>query len=160
MPSRFTTQMYLNHHRRKSKSHARNHCGSRFRNQRYLKLYMSVQSSVKDFRCDACNRLFKYASTLLTRIQRKHVKSAADAMHKCNVCFKYFKHQRSLHKHNKIHTGEGRISCKFCQKEIRSDRLKRHLLVHADHYPLECLLCNRRFRYLSSLNKACNQISH
>ena len=151
----FTNRYYPSGHmqRRATQSYECNQCGSKFSEKQALKYHTSVHSSRKEYRCDLCNSLFKYASSLQKHIKSKHMPCVVDNMHTCNVCFKQYRHQRTLRMHFKIHTGEGSIQSHVCKKEFRSDRLKRHMTVHTDIYPHECLKCSKKFKYRNRLKE-------
>lgn len=52
-------------------------------------------------------------------------------LHQCPDCNKCYKHQSTLAMHKKIHTGEYKYKCQYCQKEFYlAEYYNRHMRVH------------------------------
>lgn len=52
-------------------------------------------------------------------------------LHQCSECDKCYKHQSTLAMHKKIHTGEFKYKCEYCQKEFYlAEYYNRHMRVH------------------------------
>lgn len=50
---------------------------------------------------------------------------------KCEFCARLFKHKRSRDRHLKLHTGDRRYKCLYCESAFsRSDHLKIHMKTH------------------------------
>lgn len=123
------------------------------------------------FRCDECDKAFKYKSTLVSHKQThnplycevcmKLVRdSEALAMHKeshtpfqCNQCEANFPVFKALHKHYiDVHNPTEPFSCTHCQTTFASlKRFIRHEWKHTGYQPFQCTTCDKRFRSYSDL---------
>lgn len=123
------------------------------------------------FRCDECDKAFKYKSTLDSHKQThnplycevcmKLVRdSDALAMHKeshtpfqCNHCEENFPVFKALHKHYiDVHNPTEPFTCPHCQVTFASlKRFIRHEWKHTGYQPFQCPHCTKRFRSYSDL---------
>ncbi|XP_023140037.1 zinc finger protein 135-like [Amphiprion ocellaris] len=123
------------------------------------------------FRCDECDKAFKYKSTLDSHKQThnplycevcmKLVRdSEALAMHKeshtpfqCNRCEENFPVFKALHKHYiDTHNPTEPYTCSHCQTTFASlKRFIRHEWKHTGYQPFQCPHCSKRFRSYSDL---------
>ncbi|XP_028990309.1 zinc finger protein 587-like isoform X2 [Betta splendens] len=123
------------------------------------------------FRCDECDKAFKYKSTLDSHKQThnplycevcmKLVRdSEALAMHKeshtpfqCNRCDENFPVFKALHKHYiDVHNPTEPFTCTHCQTTFASlKRFIRHEWKHTGYQPFQCPHCSKRFRSYSDL---------
>ncbi|XP_068611017.1 zinc finger protein 791-like [Brachionichthys hirsutus] len=123
------------------------------------------------FRCDACDKAFKYKSTLVSHKQTHNplycevcMKLVRDpealAMHKeshtpfqCNQCEANFPVFKALHKHYiDIHNPTEPFICTHCQTTFASlKRFIRHEWKHTGYQPFQCTSCSKRFRSYSDL---------
>ncbi|XP_054610128.1 zinc finger protein 135-like [Dunckerocampus dactyliophorus] len=123
------------------------------------------------FRCNECDKAFKYKSTLDSHKQThnplycevcmKLVRdSEALAMHKeshtpfqCNQCEENFPVFKSLHKHYiDVHNPTEPFTCTHCQMTFASlKRFIRHEWKHTGYQPFQCPHCTKRFRSYSDL---------
>lgn len=123
------------------------------------------------FRCDECDKAFKYKSTLDSHKQThnplycevcmKLVRDAeALAMHKeshtpfqCNQCEENFPVFKALHKHYiDVHNPTEPFTCTHCQTTFASlKRFIRHEWKHTGYQPFQCPHCSKRFRSYSDL---------
>ncbi|KAK2820992.1 hypothetical protein Q5P01_023951 [Channa striata] len=123
------------------------------------------------FRCDECDKAFKYKSTLDSHKQThnplycevcmKLVRdSEALAMHKeshtpfqCNQCDESFPVFKALHKHYiDVHNPTEPFTCTHCQTTFASlKRFIRHEWKHTGYQPFQCPHCSKRFRSYSDL---------
>ncbi|XP_015240904.1 PREDICTED: zinc finger protein 91-like [Cyprinodon variegatus] len=123
------------------------------------------------FRCDECDKAFKYKSTLDSHKQThnplycevcmKLVRdSEALAMHKeshtpfqCNRCEQNFPVFKALHKHYiDEHNPTEPFTCQHCQTTFSSlKRFIRHEWKHTGYQPFQCIHCSKRFRSYSDL---------
>ncbi|XP_077482210.1 uncharacterized protein LOC144092919 [Stigmatopora argus] len=123
------------------------------------------------FRCNECDKAFKYKSTLDSHKQThnplycevcmKLVRdSEALAMHKeshtpfqCNQCEDNFPVFKALHKHYiDVHNPTEPFTCTYCQTTFASlKRFIRHEWKHTGYQPFQCPHCKKRFRSYSDL---------
>ncbi|KAM9837756.1 uncharacterized protein ACBR49_018387 [Aulostomus maculatus] len=123
------------------------------------------------FRCNECDKAFKYKSTLDSHKQThnplycevcmKLVRdSEALAMHKeshtpfqCNQCEENFPVFKALHKHYiDVHNPTEPFTCTHCQTTFASlKRFIRHEWKHTGYQPFQCPHCTKRFRSYSDL---------
>lgn len=123
------------------------------------------------FRCDECDKAFKYKSTLDSHKQTHNplycevcMKLVRDpealAMHKnshtpfqCNQCEENFPVFKALHKHYiDIHNPMEPFTCTHCQTTFASlKRFIRHEWKHTGYQPFQCPHCSKRFRSYSDL---------
>lgn len=123
------------------------------------------------FRCDECDKAFKYKSTLESHKQTHNplycevcTKLVRDpealAMHKeshtpfqCNQCEENFPVFKSLHKHYiDVHNPTEPFTCTHCQTTFASlKRFIRHEWKHTGYQPFQCPHCSKRFRSYSDL---------
>uniref|UniRef100_A0A3P8R3X6 C2H2-type domain-containing protein n=1 Tax=Astatotilapia calliptera TaxID=8154 RepID=A0A3P8R3X6_ASTCA len=123
------------------------------------------------FRCDECDKAFRYKSTLDSHKQThnplycevcmKLVRdSEALAMHKeshtpfqCNRCEENFPVFKALHKHYiDVHNPTEPFTCSHCQTTFASlKRFIRHEWKHTGYQPFQCSHCSKRFRSYSDL---------
>lgn len=123
------------------------------------------------FKCDQCDKAFKYKSTLDSHKQThnplychacmKLVRdSDALALHKeshtpfqCNQCEENFPVFKALHKHYvDVHNPTEPFTCTHCQTTFVSlKRFIRHEWKHTGYQPFQCPQCVKRFRSYSDL---------
>lgn len=123
------------------------------------------------FKCDQCDKAFKYKSTLDSHKQThnplychacmKLVRdSDALALHKeshtpfqCNHCEENFPVFKALHKHYvDVHNPTEPFTCTHCQTTFVSlKRFIRHEWKHTGYQPFQCPQCVKRFRSYSDL---------
>lgn len=123
------------------------------------------------FRCNECDKAFKYKSTLDSHKQThnplycevcmKLVRdSEALAMHKeshkpfqCNRCEANFPVFKALHKHYiDAHNPVAPFKCAYCTTTFTSlKRFIRHEWKHTGYQPFQCTHCSKRFRSYSDL---------
>lgn len=123
------------------------------------------------FRCDECDKAFRYKSTLESHKQTHNplycevcMKLVRDpgalAMHKeahtpfqCNQCEANFPVFKALHKHYiDTHNPVEPFTCTHCQTTFASlKRFIRHEWKHTGYQPFQCTTCSKRFRSYSDL---------
>lgn len=123
------------------------------------------------FRCDECDKAFKYKSTLDSHKQTHNplycevcMKLVRDTealeMHReshtpfqCNQCEANFPVFKALHKHYiDVHNPTEPFTCTHCQTTFGSlKRFIRHEWKHTGYQPFQCSTCAKRFRSYSDL---------
>lgn len=123
------------------------------------------------FRCDECDKAFRYKSTLDSHKQTHNplycevcMKLVRDTealeMHReshtpfqCNQCEANFPVFKALHKHYiDVHNPTEPFTCTHCQTTFGSlKRFIRHEWKHTGYQPFQCTTCTKRFRSYSDL---------
>ncbi|KAJ8923248.1 hypothetical protein NQ315_001804 [Exocentrus adspersus] len=86
-------------------------CGKAFSDKRNLQGHKLTHSSVKQYSCPVCIKMFKTVSRL-----KQHLKCHTSAMmYTCNLCLKKYKYKSNLISHIKKHNN----ICPYCKKELR-----------------------------------------
>lgn len=67
--------------------------------------------------CNVCGKQSPNKSALYTHQKKVHF---TERMHKCAICDKAFKDEKTLKEHMASHTGERLYACEFCQKTCNS----------------------------------------
>ena len=157
-----------------------NECGKGFLAKYTLENHMkTIHCDERPFQCIECGKSFKTKFTLnlhekihcnQTSVNRGLMKKmkerkemrkiytdeeVAQKPHYCEICFKRFSKEDYFKIHMKIHSGEIKIKCDYCNKEFQ-DRcyLKRHIRdshTHKDEKPFKCGECGRAFKHKKSL---------
>uniref|UniRef100_A0A3P8TPP9 C2H2-type domain-containing protein n=1 Tax=Amphiprion percula TaxID=161767 RepID=A0A3P8TPP9_AMPPE len=98
------------------------------------------------FRCDECDKAFKYKSTLDSH------KQTHNPLY-CEVCMKLVRDSEALHKHYiDTHNPTEPYTCSHCQTTFASlKRFIRHEWKHTGYQPFQCPHCSKRFRSYSDL---------
>lgn len=129
------------------------------------------EDSKNCFKCDDCDKAFKYKSTLDSHKQTHNplyceacMKLVRDeealAMHKishtpfqCNHCEENFPVFKALHKHYiDVHNPTEPFTCTHCQMTFTSlKRFIRHEWKHTGYQPFQCPHCSKRFRSYSDI---------
>ncbi|KAI4789812.1 hypothetical protein KUCAC02_035013, partial [Chaenocephalus aceratus] len=135
------------------------------------------------FRCDECDKAFKYKSTLDSHKQTHNplycevcMKLVRDpealAMHKeshtpfqCNQCVEHFPVFKALHKHYiDVHNPSSLLpapTCPHCTKRFRSySDLVEHQKKHTKAYPFLCWECGKKFRHGVTLTRHVERVHH
>ena len=97
------------------------------------------------FECDLCDKNFKLQAKLTIHIKNVHEKVLSNI---CNVCGKGFLKAEALKIHNRVHTGERPLLCKYCKTSRfkESGALNNHYRQGFENSNIVCnlyiLLCN------------------
>ena len=99
-------------------------------------------TSQKPFKCDMCNRNFRWLSYLSLHMNTH----AEEKPFKCNVCGKSFTQEGTMVIHKKRHTGKMPFKCDMCNRNFRwLSYLSLHMNTHAEEKPFKCNVCGKSF---------------
>ena len=141
----FSKKSNLQHHIRSVHEGVKNHlcefCDKAFSQASDLKKHMRNKHSDatihedKKYKCDQCNRSFKYSGNL-----RIHEKIHDGENYQCDECSKAFNRPDSLKRHvNIVHRGIKEFQCDLCEKSFsKSLSLKEHIQVVHDGNKFKC----------------------
>lgn len=160
------------------------HCGAEFKCKQTFRFHLrnicyneqqvdpeKAEDVKQCFKCDECDKAFKYKSTLESHKQTHNplycemcMKLVRDTealeLHKishtpfqCNLCEENFPVFKALHKHYiDVHNPNGPFTCTHCLAVFESlKRFIRHEWKHTGHQPFQCPTCTKRFRSYSDL---------
>ena len=91
-------------------------CGKKFKSRIGLKYHINNHKGVRDYKCNICEADYTTAAALSVHKIAKH---SARQIFKCPECGKEFPYKGSLVIHRKIHTGEKKHHCRYCNKKFR-----------------------------------------
>ncbi|GBN27286.1 Zinc finger protein 595 [Araneus ventricosus] len=127
-----------------------NACQKLFKHKSHLKRHLFIHEKIKPYRCSICGKFF----TQKTDLQRHGLVHTGEKPFICELCSKGFKRKQDLNSHMPIHTGEKLYSCEVCGKAFtRKECLNQHSLIHKDDKPFECEVCGKSFRRKEHLKR-------
>lgn len=114
--------------------------------------HMKIHSSVKEYKCDVCDKCFKNSKQLKNH---RRIHSGNSIMHKCNYCSKSFFNLRYLKVHvsknhesvqesknHQIFFGEKKFQCHTCKYRTNDhNALRRHQMTHSKEALYKCPAC-------------------
>uniref|UniRef100_A0A3B5AZD6 C2H2-type domain-containing protein n=1 Tax=Stegastes partitus TaxID=144197 RepID=A0A3B5AZD6_9TELE len=131
------------------------------------------------FRCDECDKAFKYKSTLDSHKQTHNplycevcMKLVRDSEHyidahnptepyTCSHCQTTFASLKRFIRHEWKHTGYQPFQCPHCSKRFRSySDLVEHQKKHTKAYPFLCWECGKKFRHGVTLTRHVERVHH
>ncbi|KAK2155276.1 hypothetical protein LSH36_244g04018 [Paralvinella palmiformis] len=109
-------------------------------------------SSLKQFPCENCDKVFSDPLQLQRHIRSLHVGARA---HTCSDCGKTFATSSGLKQHQHIHSSIKPFQCEVCLKAYTQfSNLCRHKRMHADcRQQIKCKDCGQTFSTMTSLGK-------
>ena len=108
----------------------------------HLERSVAMSNANKSYKCQICDRNFKYSSRLITH-NRIHT---GEKPYRCKVCGQSFNQSNHLAHHVLIHTGEKPFKCSACDKCFRQKTtLTTHMLIHTGVKPFKCFECEKCF---------------
>ncbi|KAM9323687.1 uncharacterized protein KZ484_021755 [Pholidichthys leucotaenia] len=124
------------------KPFARNTCGRRFSERRYLLDHEKSHIGKESVHCNTCGKKSRFASQHV-RHMRTHT---GERPFSCKICGKCFSRGCSLKIHMRTHTGEKPLSCEICGKCFtQQNGLKYHMRTHTGEKPFSCKTCGKCF---------------
>ena len=110
-----------------------------------------IDNMHKELKCEYCKILFTTESGLETHTC-SCTKSEKGFI--CSACGNTFCSNASLKRHMEIHSNGEPVQCLECERTFRNERLlKRHQLIHSDNRPFKCNTCEKAFRRRDDLVK-------
>ena len=115
-----------------------------------LTLHGKTETGERIFKCNMCDKIFKYKSCLLV-----HMRCHSDERpHKCDVCDKAYKSPSVLKLHAMRHTSEEPYTCDKCEITFaKPDELREHKRKHTGEKPYQCRICDKTFTRLTGMKK-------
>ncbi|GBN84098.1 Zinc finger protein 234 [Araneus ventricosus] len=127
-----------------------NVCQKLFKQKSHLKTHLFIHEEIKPYRCSICGKSF----TQNIHLQRHGLVHTGEKPFTCELCSKGFKQKQDLKRHMPIHTGEKLYLCEVCGKAFtRKDSLNQHALIHKDDKTFECEVCGKSFRRKEHLKR-------
>ena len=125
-------------------------CKKGFSSDQYLNTHLStVHLQMKDFECGVCGLKFGQKANLNQHVRKQHSSSAR--LFTCDVCGYTTTHKSCLTRHTRLHTGDKRFKCRYCEMLFnQSTNLKAHLYTHTS-MPIVCEVCGRGCRNEATL---------
>lgn len=103
----------------------------------------SATSSISEFRCDICDKVFNKSCYLTQHNKTFHV---GEKPFKCHRCGKRFPCDASHEEHVAKHDGDKPFKCVQCPKAFNHKTdLRRHMCLHSGSKPYTCELCGKGF---------------
>ncbi|XP_069102138.1 zinc finger protein 91-like [Argopecten irradians] len=116
-------------------------CGEGFNTQTSLTRHRkSHQKMGVLFRCDNCQKEFKYEKNYKNHIESVQCMSQDEqSPYTCDVCGKVKPTLQAIRKHRNQHSEE---LCDFCGRQFKSQEgLRRHMMFHTGRWPYKCEVC-------------------
>ncbi|XP_070494305.1 transcription factor Zelda [Chironomus tepperi] len=108
-----------------------------------LTVASTTTSSISEFRCDICDKVFNKSCYLTQHNKTFHV---GEKPFKCHRCGKRFPCDASHEEHVAKHDGDKPFKCVQCPKAFNHKTdLRRHMCLHSGSKPYTCELCGKGF---------------
>lgn len=117
-------------------------CEKAFKNSKQLKNHrrIHVGKSIVH-RCDFCTQSFYNVRYLKEHIRKTHEPNGIDTF-KCEICYKLFPTQQACRNHHLSHFGEKKFHCPTCKyKSNDHNAFRRHQMTHNKEALYKCSAC-------------------
>lgn len=110
-------------------------------------------SSKKPLHCQICDMAFSDGELLREHLTKHDTtRTQQQKPYPCRLCYKSFQSERSLERHQFVHSGQSLKRCKFCYKVFANkENLDKHILMHNGQKMHRCQFCDERFTYRQGL---------
>ena len=113
--------------------------------------FLEKHCTDKPYVCSLCFQKFKQKYRL-----SQHVKTCRNSDCQCQKCGRYFRSQRLLNEHLKVHDQDRsnwKYQCSTCEKKFyKKSNLDSHVLKHTDVKAFVCPICSKSFKRMKALN--------
>ena len=89
-------------------------CSKHFKKKRDLQSHYDVHAGQKSHQCEVCATIFFHKTSLTRHKAVVHEKSFPFI---CETCSKSFSNKWGLKLHTKVHTGQSRFICSYCENK-------------------------------------------
>ena len=145
-------------------------CGEQFTNYGLYALHRCHRRQDVPTKCPVCERRFSRPSDFRRHVCQpsikvespdgvldlKHLDQNRPKKHRvdqslgqifsCALCYKQFRSNSHLVRHQQVHTGERPYQCTVCDKRFsESSSVKRHMYTHTNEAPHACPTCGHRY---------------
>ena len=145
-------------------------CGKGFFQRQHYKVHLTAHR--RDERllpCKVCDQTFRHEVYLKKHMERAHENgdqgndeqdpnkkrnsNLAKKVYKCDYCEYETTYKPCFKEHVYKHTGEDKISCELCGRQMRQSYLKIHMRIHTGEKPEICEFCGKAFSAKKYLKK-------
>lgn len=116
-------------------------CPRRFCSSSGLRTHSIVHTDERPFRCKICQKRYKEHATL-----RRHLTTHMEKQHQCDICLRRFIEKSSLRRHmlnmhDPMRRDNSPLNCSMCQKRFKTLLALKHHRTHHGNPKFECPTC-------------------